>query len=159
MVREMPILTCSAAGTGETAATSTGHVSATHPAASDDLHHRASPITPMVIASLPLIGSVRVAAMRLPGKICCNIRIKARHAVSGISRGAGEAMNWQPSTRADIYGSRARIGYTCPPLCAEVFPYEFYKLVPAGVTLVITALTELVELVGEDFRAKRRACV
>jgi hypothetical protein len=42
-------------------------------------------------------------------------------------------VNWQPSTRADIYGSRARIGYTCPPLCAEVFPYEFYKLVPAGV--------------------------
>jgi maleate isomerase len=46
-----------------------------------------------------------------------------------------------PSTRADTYGSRARIGYTCPPLSAEVFPYEFYKLVPAGVTLVITTLT------------------
>jgi maleate isomerase len=39
------------------------------------------------------------------------------------------------------YGHRARIGYTCPPLCAEVFPYEFYKLVPEGVTLVITTLT------------------
>ena len=24
--------------------------------------------------------------------------------------------------------------------CAEVFPYEFYRLVPAGVTLVITTL-------------------
>jgi maleate isomerase len=50
-------------------------------------------------------------------------------------------MNPRPSTRNDIYGHRARIGYTCPPLSAEVFPYEFYKLVPAGVTLVITTLT------------------
>jgi maleate isomerase len=40
-----------------------------------------------------------------------------------------------------ICGNRARIGYTCPPLFAEVFPYEFYKIVPAGVTLVITTLT------------------
>ena len=40
-----------------------------------------------------------------------------------------------------IYGHRARIGYICPPRCAEVFPYEFYKLVPAGVTLAITTLT------------------
>ena len=50
-------------------------------------------------------------------------------------------INRQPSTRSEIYGHRARIGYTCPPLSAEVFPYEFYKLVPAGVTLVITTLT------------------
>ena len=50
-------------------------------------------------------------------------------------------MNRQASARSDIYGHRARIGYTCPPLSAEVFPYEFYKLVPAGVTLVITTLT------------------
>ena len=39
-----------------------------------------------------------------------------------------------------MYGSRARIGYTSPPLTTEVFPYEFYKIVPAGVTLVITTL-------------------
>ena len=45
------------------------------------------------------------------------------------------------SIRSDTYGHRARIGYTCPPLTAEIFPYEFYKLVPAGVTLVITTLT------------------
>jgi maleate isomerase len=45
------------------------------------------------------------------------------------------------SPREDIYGHRARIGYTCPPLSAEIFPYEFYKLAPAGVTLVITTLT------------------
>ncbi len=50
-------------------------------------------------------------------------------------------MNWQPSSRSETYGYRARIGYTCPPLSAEIFPYEFYKLVPAGVTLVITTLT------------------
>jgi maleate isomerase len=48
----------------------------------------------------------------------------------------------QPSqaNRSEIYGCRSRIGYTCPPLCAEIFPYEFYKLVPEGVTLVITTL-------------------
>src|SRR5215469_653436 len=38
------------------------------------------------------------------------------------------------------YGHRARIGYTSPPLTTEVFPYEFYKLVPDGVTLVLTTL-------------------
>src|SRR5262249_2696238 len=48
-------------------------------------------------------------------------------------------MNSTP--RHDIYGHRARIGYTCPPLSAEIFPYEFYKLVPTGVTLVLTNLT------------------
>ena len=48
-------------------------------------------------------------------------------------------MNSAP--RHNIYGHRARIGYTCPPLSAEIFPYEFYKLVPAGVTLVLTTLT------------------
>jgi maleate isomerase len=51
-------------------------------------------------------------------------------------------MNSQPSqaNRRGICGWRARIGYVCPPRCAEIFPYEFYKLVPAGVTLVITTL-------------------
>src|SRR5205807_6021516 len=39
-----------------------------------------------------------------------------------------------------MYGHRARIGYTSPPLTTEVFPYEFYKIVPDGVTLVITTL-------------------
>src|SRR6202035_4934636 len=42
--------------------------------------------------------------------------------------------------RSDIYGHRARIGYTSPPLTTEVFPYEFYQMVPAGVTLVLTTL-------------------
>jgi maleate isomerase len=39
-----------------------------------------------------------------------------------------------------IYGHRARIGYTSPPLTTEIFPYEFYRIVPDGVTLVITTL-------------------
>lgn len=42
-----------------------------------------------------------------------------------------------------IYGYRARIGYTCPPIIAEVFPYEFYRIVPEGVTLAITTLAVL----------------
>jgi maleate isomerase len=60
-------------------------------------------------------------------------------------------MTWQPTVtdRANSYGHRARIGYTCPPLSAEVFPYEFYKLVPAGVTLVITTLTVVERNQGE----------
>jgi len=39
-----------------------------------------------------------------------------------------------------MYGYRARIGYTSPPASTEVFPYEFYGLVPKGVTLVLTTL-------------------
>ena len=50
-------------------------------------------------------------------------------------------MSTHTSTPDGMYGHRARIGYTCPPLSAEIFPYEFYKLAPAGVTLVITTLT------------------
>src|SRR5262249_20266873 len=76
------------------------------------------------------------------GKISCIIRGKPRHGFSGGGEQAGAGMiNRHPSPRSDIYGHRARIGYPCPPLSAEVFPYEFYKLVPAGVTLVITTLT------------------
>ena len=47
-------------------------------------------------------------------------------------------------SRSDIYGSRARIGYTSPPLTTEVFPYEFYQIVPKGVTLVVTSLAIVV---------------
>src|SRR3954471_19063705 len=43
----------------------------------------------------------------------------------------------------EIYGSRARIGYTSPPLLTEVFTYDFYRLAPAGVTLVLTSLAVL----------------
>ena len=48
------------------------------------------------------------------------------------------------SPPAEMYGHRARIGYTSPPLTTEVFPYEFYKIVPEGVTLVITSLAIVV---------------
>jgi maleate isomerase len=49
-------------------------------------------------------------------------------------------MNPTVNARKDMYGHRARIGYTSPPLTTEIFPYEFYKIVPEGVTLVITTL-------------------
>ena len=39
-----------------------------------------------------------------------------------------------------MYGHRARIGYTSPPIVTEVFPYEFYKMAPPGVTLALTTL-------------------
>jgi maleate cis-trans isomerase len=51
--------------------------------------------------------------------------------------------------RGDKYGYRARIGYTSPPLTSEVFPYEFYKLAPDGVTLVITTLAITVRSAAE----------
>src|ERR1700726_3031516 len=51
-------------------------------------------------------------------------------------------MTEQP--RSAISGSRARIGYPSPPLTTEVFPYEFYQIVPAGVTLVVTSLAIVV---------------
>jgi maleate cis-trans isomerase len=37
-----------------------------------------------------------------------------------------------------MYGYRARIGYTSPLFLTEVFTYEFYRVVPEGVTLVMT---------------------
>ena len=54
-----------------------------------------------------------------------------------------------PEPRDRIYGYRARIGYTSPPLTTEVFPYEFYKIVPSGVTLVLTTLAIVVRS-GEE---------
>ena len=39
-----------------------------------------------------------------------------------------------------MYGCRARIGYTSPPITAEVFPYEFYRIAPEGVTLSLATL-------------------
>lgn len=57
------------------------------------------------------------------------------------------------AARADIYGSRARIGYTSPPLTTEVFPYEFYMIVPEGVTLVITSLANVVRSKDEVDRS------
>jgi maleate isomerase len=59
-----------------------------------------------------------------------------------------------------MYGSRARIGYTCPPQIAEVFPYEFYKMAPAGVTLMLTTLvltTRSKQEVDSSFRLSLEA--
>jgi maleate isomerase len=39
-----------------------------------------------------------------------------------------------------MYGHRVRIGYCSPPFVTEVFAYEFYKMVPDGVSLMITTL-------------------
>jgi maleate isomerase len=39
-----------------------------------------------------------------------------------------------------MYGYRARIGYCSPPFVTEVFCFEFYKMAPPGVTLMITTL-------------------
>ena len=50
-----------------------------------------------------------------------------------------------------IYGHRTRIGYTCSPVIAEVFPYEFYKVVPEGVTLAIPTLTVL-KAIGDELQ-------
>src|SRR6478672_5207771 len=49
------------------------------------------------------------------------------------------------------YGSRARIGYTCPVFLAEIFPYDFYKIVPEGVTLV-TATASVWQGTPEELR-------
>ena len=59
------------------------------------------------------------------------------------------AMTSSAAPREHSYGHRARIGYTSPPLSTEIFPYEFYKIVPAGVTLVITTLAIVVRSKGE----------
>jgi maleate isomerase len=39
-----------------------------------------------------------------------------------------------------VYGHRARIGYTSPPRLTEVFCRDFYRVMPDGVSLVITTL-------------------
>jgi maleate isomerase len=39
-----------------------------------------------------------------------------------------------------MYGYRARIGYTAAVLTAEVFPVDFYRLVPDGVSLMLIGL-------------------
>jgi maleate isomerase len=50
-----------------------------------------------------------------------------------------------PASLSDkMYGYRARVGYTSPPLTTEIFPYEFYQIVPKGVTLVVTSLAIVV---------------
>jgi maleate isomerase len=42
-----------------------------------------------------------------------------------------------------MFGHRARIGYTAPLISVEVFPFEFYRIVPEGVTLILTTAGRL----------------
>jgi maleate isomerase len=53
---------------------------------------------------------------------------------------AGSNDRLPPADAETMYGHRARIGYTSPPLTTEIFPYEFYRIAPDGVTLVVTSL-------------------
>lgn len=39
------------------------------------------------------------------------------------------------------YGYRARIGYTVPLLIAEIFPFDFYKIAPEGVSLLLATMS------------------
>ena len=39
-----------------------------------------------------------------------------------------------------MYGWRGRIGHISPTACVEIFPYEFYRAAPEGVTVVIANL-------------------
>ena len=66
-----------------------------------------------------------------------------------ISERFGPVTSTASSLSQVMYGHRARIGYTSPPLTTEVFPYEFYKMVPDGVTLVITTLAIVVRSKAE----------
>jgi len=50
-----------------------------------------------------------------------------------------------------VYGHRARIGYTVAAVTTEVFPIDFYKIVPDGVTLMMVMLP-LGERSAEDVK-------
>ena len=63
-----------------------------------------------------------------------------RGRLAGRPAGGGGALDLRLCVLQVLLGHRARIGYTSPPLTTEVFPYEFYRIVPAGVTLVIATL-------------------
>lgn len=58
-----------------------------------------------------------------------------------------------------MYGYRARIGYCSPPFVTEVFCCEFYRMVPLGVTLMITtlAVTSLTEPSTKEQMAQSHA--
>src|SRR5438874_4391944 len=70
----------------------------------------------------------------------CALSLRFRPALTGMA---------VMSLPQKIYGHRARIGYTSPPLTTEIFPYEFYQMAPAGVTLVVTTLAIVVRSKGE----------
>jgi maleate isomerase len=51
------------------------------------------------------------------------------------------------------HGYRARIGYTSPMAATEVFPYEFYRMAPPGVTLVLSTMAVLERTADEVDRS------
>src|ERR1700737_3511844 len=134
MVREMPILTWSAPRAGEAAIASARQSKGA--ATTDDLRNR-----------IGLVMFARFPILRSNARWCTNFLVTFAERFVMLFRefaaGSGAPTMNSPSQKTiqGIYGHRARIGYTCPPLSAEIFPYEFYKLVPDGVTLVITTLT------------------
>jgi hypothetical protein len=58
-----------------------------------------------------------------------------------------------------MYRARARIAYTCPVYLAEIVPYDLYKIVPEGVTLV-TATASVWQGAPEESRQRQalRTC-
>jgi maleate isomerase len=57
-----------------------------------------------------------------------------------------------------MYGYRARIGYTSPPAVTETFAYEFYRIVPEGVTLAVTTLN-IVHMTEEELAEGARISI
>jgi len=39
-----------------------------------------------------------------------------------------------------MFGYRARVGYTAPVTAVETFPFEFYRMAPEGVTLMVATI-------------------
>jgi maleate cis-trans isomerase len=56
-----------------------------------------------------------------------------------------------------MFGYRARIGYTAPLSAVEVFPYEFYRMVPDGVSLMVATCRSSLDDRGEQTYAVSEA--
>ena len=56
-----------------------------------------------------------------------------------------------------MFGYRARIGYTVPLSAVEVFPYEFYQMVPEGVSLMVATCQSSLDDRGEQTYAESEA--
>ena len=62
-------------------------------------------------------------------------------------------MTSSAAARESIYGDRARIGYTSPPLTTEIFPTSSTQDRSSGVTLVLTTLAIVVRSKDEVDRS------
>jgi maleate isomerase len=56
-----------------------------------------------------------------------------------------------------MFGYRARVGYTAPLSAVEVFPYEFYRMVPEGVSLMVATCRSSLDDRGEQTYAVSEA--